>query len=346
MSTILVTGGTGSFGHAFVRAALDLPDLVDITPRDAAAPQFLRSGQPCYDRVIVFSRDELKQHEMRQAFPDPRLRWFIGDVRDRGRLELAMEGVDVVVHAAAMKQVDTCEYNPLEAKKTNVDGAENVILAARRAGVGRVLALGTDKSVDPTNMYGATKLMAEKLFVDANESLSGTRFACTRYGNVLDSRGSVLPLFRAQHARGDRLSVTDPAMTRFVLTLEQGVGFVLDCLGRMRGGEVFVPRLPAVTLRTLAAAVTWPEEPRLEIGGLRAGEKMHELLVSVHESDRTAADGIVGHAEGFYVIHPHRRGERVSAAQWHYGSDNAQHLDVAEFRELAGLSALSATVAV
>jgi UDP-N-acetylglucosamine 4,6-dehydratase len=308
----LVTGGSGSFGQAFVRRLLE----------DGVG------------RVAVFSRDELKQHEMRAAgFVDERLRWFIGDVRDRDRLELAMHGVDVVVHAAAMKQVAACEYNPGEAKATNVDGAENVIWAARRAGVSRVLALGTDKAVDPTNLYGATKLVAEKLFVDANYRDGGPLFSCLRYGNVVGSRGSVLPLWEAQLAAGLPLLVTDPTMTRFVLTLEQGVQFVLDCLGWMAGGEVFVPKVPAVSVGTMAAAVAWPDEPTLLMSGVRQGEKRHEVLVSPHEAGRTWDCG------SHYVVAAEApEGGVPVRAGFRLGSDTVEHLGIREFRALAGLT--------
>ena len=321
--SVLVTGGSGSFGQAFVRRLLE----------------------GSVDRVIVFSRDELKQHQMRvDGFTDERLRFFVGDVRDRDRLRRAMADVDVVVHAAALKQVDTCEYNPLEAKKTNVDGTSNVIDAALDAGVGKVLMLGTDKAVDPTNLYGATKLVAEKLIVDANaySGVGGTLFAATRYGNVISSRGSVLPLFQAQHAAGLPLTVTDPSMTRFVLTLEQGVQFVVDCLEVMLGGEVFVPKLPAVTLFTVAMAVANTAYGRGS--GLRPGEKMHELLVSVNESARTVDRG------WHYLVKPlqdfgRRWGGTPVPAGFYYGSDMAERLNVGGFRRLAGLDSALEVVA-
>lgn len=305
-ASILITGGTGSFGQAFIRRVLSDGD---------------------YDRVIVFSRDELKQHEMRttQGFTDPRLRFFIGDVRDVQRLTRALKDVDVVIHAAAMKQVPACEFNPLEAKKTNIDGAQNVIDAALANDVPRVLALSTDKAVDPVNIYGTSKRAAESLFTNANaySGADGPRFACTRYGNVLASRGSVLPMFAAQHGRGEPLTVTDPSMTRFVLTLQQGVDFVIDCLGRMDGGEVFVPRIPAVDLRTLAQAVTWPEPPRIEVVGRRPGEKQHELLTSENEPAEHWPDRFVVQSSGGTA---HR-----------FSSEHAERLDVDGFRALAGM---------
>ncbi len=309
MGSILITGGTGSMGQALVRRL-----LTDQT----------------IERVCVYSRDEWKQSEMRAAFPDPRLRFFIGDVRDRQRLTRAMRNVSRVIHAAALKQVPSCEYNPLEAVKTNVDGTANVIDAALDAQVGRVLMLSSDKACDPTNLYGATKLVAEKLIVDANVyGGETTKFACTRYGNVIGSRGSVLPLFQAQHAAGQALTVTDPDMTRFVLTLEQGVRFVLDSLGRMVGGEVFVPRLPAATVRTIAEAAAYPAAPRLVIGGLRPGEKRHEVLVSSHEAARTRDEG-----EYFVVGMDARPGP---GAEFRFASDTAERLGVQRFRHLAGL---------
>jgi UDP-N-acetylglucosamine 4,6-dehydratase len=322
MGSILITGGTGSFGQAFTRHLLAIGT---------------------YDRIVIFSRDELKQHEMRSiGYTDERLRWFIGDVRDRDRLRRAMHGVDVIIHAAALKQVDTCEANPLEAKKTNVDGTSNVIDAALDCGVGRVLMLGTDKAVDPTNLYGATKLVAEKLIVDANaySGAGGPRFSATRYGNVISSRGSVLPLFQAQRDSGSVLTVTRPEMTRFVLTLEQGVEFVARSLDEMRGGEVFVPKLPAVTLWTIYDSVVMDrDQDGFKITGLRPGEKMHELLVSVNEASRTLDRGWC------YLVKPlvefaDRSWTGVPVpAGFYYGSDTAERLDVDGFRRLAGLEA-------
>ncbi len=309
MRSILITGGTGSFGRRAVEHLL---------------------GQDLYDRIIIYSRDELKQHEMRQSgledattCPGSRLRYFIGDVRDRQRLTRAMRGVSHVIHAAALKQVPTCEYNPLEALKTNVDGTANVIEAALDAGVGRVIMVGTDKAVDPINVYGRSKALAESLIVDANRyGGETTKFSATRYGNVLGSRGSVLELFRAQHAARLPLTVTDPGMTRFVLTLDAGVRFVLDRLAGMTGGEVFVPKLPAVLVDTIASAVTWPREPVLVTVGIRPGEKRHELLVSEHEQ--------VDDCGEFFTLTDDGRWGR-------YSSETADRLGVTEFRELAGL---------
>ena len=268
--TVLVTGGTGSFGRQFVDTVLPLG------PR----------------KLIVFSRDELKQHEMRQKYsdldPDARIRYFIGDVRDKSRLMRAFRGVDVVVHAAALKQVPACEYNPIEAVETNIHGARNVIDAAIDCGVQRVMALSTDKAVSPVNLYGATKLVAEKLFVQGNSysGEGGTRFACVRYGNVVGSRGSVIPLFKAQRTNGF-VTITDNRMTRFWITLDQGVRFVMRCAEQMHGGEVFVPKIPSMRITDLASQVAPSCE--LRVTGIRPGEKLHELLVSEDEG-RTARE--------------------------------------------------------
>jgi UDP-N-acetylglucosamine 4,6-dehydratase len=269
-ASVLVTGGTGSFGNTFARIALE-----KYGPR----------------RLVIFSRDELKQSEMRIRFGnDPRLRFFIGDVRDRERLVRAMHGVDIVVHAAALKQIPACEYNPFEAIQTNVMGGKNVIDAAIDCGVKRVIALSTDKAVSPMNLYGATKLCMEKLFVDGNAYgfSRGTRLACVRYGNVVGSRGSVIPLFKAQRSSGV-VTVTDPQMTRFWITLEQGVEFVVRCLDLMRGGEIFVPKIPSMRILDLVEAVA--AGCRVEFTGIRPGEKLHEVLVSEDESRQTVEYG-------------------------------------------------------
>lgn len=265
---VLVTGGTGSFGHKFTEI-------------------MLREYHP--KKLIIFSRDELKQHDMRQVYPDAGnspMRYFIGDVRDQERLYRAFHGVDIVVHAAALKQVPACEYNPFEAVQTNIIGAKNVIDTAIDQGVEKVIAISTDKAVNPVNLYGATKLVAEKLFVQAN-AYSGTgptRFSCVRYGNVVGSRGSVIPLFLKQRDNG-KITVTDPRMTRFWLTLDQGVRFVIRCIELMHGGEVFVPRIPSMNIMDLAQAVA----PGCEVNqvGIRPGEKLHEALVSEDESRHT-----------------------------------------------------------
>ena len=264
---VLVTGGTGSFGKAFARYAIET-----LKPK----------------KLILYSRDELKQSEMRAISPydDKSVRYFIGDVRDRQRLQRAMRGVDVVIHAAAMKQVPACEYNPLEAVKTNVDGATNIIDAAIDEKVKRVLALSTDKAVNPVNLYGATKLVAEKLFVHGNSYVGGgvTRFSCTRYGNVMGSRGSVIPLFKQQRATGT-LTITDTRMTRFWVTLVHAVRFVVSCVEQMQGGEVFIPKIPSMKVSDLAEAIA--PECKTQVVGIRPGEKLHEVLVSRDESRQT-----------------------------------------------------------
>ena len=263
-SSVLVTGGTGSFGRKFVEIM-----LAEYHPR----------------RLVIFSRDELKQHEMRVAgFDHPSLRYFIGDVRDAPRLHRAFRGVDVVVHAAALKQVPACEYNPIEAIATNIDGARNVVDAALDCGVKRVLALSTDKATAPINLYGATKLVAEKLFVQANAYRGHGAvccFSCVRYGNVVGSRGSVVPLFKQQRRNGT-VTITDPRMTRFWITLEQGVRFVISCIERMHGGEVFVPKLPSMNMLDLARALA--PDCTIEHVGIRPGEKLHESMLSVDEA--------------------------------------------------------------
>ena len=266
--SVLITGGTGSFGHKFTEILLN-----EHAPR----------------RLIVFSRDELKQYEMQQDFNSaryPAMRYFIGDVRDRDRLCRAFDGVDVVVHAAALKQVPTAEYNPLEVVRTNVLGAQNVIDAAIDTGVSRVLALSTDKAAHPINLYGATKLCADKMFVSA-QAYSGThaaRFSVVRYGNVIGSRGSVIPLFMSRRATG-KIPITDERMTRFWITLERGVRFVLNCLTRMTGGEIFIPKLPSMRLVDLATAIAPGCE--LESVGIRPGEKLHEVLITPDDARST-----------------------------------------------------------
>jgi len=274
---VLVTGGTGSFGKKFVEI-------------------MLRDYHP--QRLVVFSRDELKQHEMRTSgFEHPSLRYFIGDVRDAERLKRALSGVTVVVHAAALKQVPACEYNPFEAIQTNIMGARNVIDAAIDQGVQRILALSTDKAVNPINLYGATKLCAEKVFVQANSyaGARNTRFACARYGNVVGSRGSVIPIFQEQRRRG-KITITDPRMTRFWLTLEQGVKFVIHCLEQMHGGEIFVPKIPSMRLLDLAETIA--PGCQVEYIGIRPGEKLHEVLVSEDESRQTLE------TDDMFVIQP------------------------------------------
>ena len=274
---VLVTGGTGSFGKKLIKILVE-------------------EYHPA--KIIVFSRDELKQHEMRTSgYNHPSIRYFIGDVRDRERLSRAFYGVNVVVHAAALKQVPACEYNPMEAIKTNILGSSNVADAAIENGVEKVLALSTDKAVNPINLYGATKLAAEKLLIQSNAYAGGrnTRIACTRYGNVVGSRGSVVPLFILQRPSG-RLTITDERMTRFWISLEQGVRFVIRCIEQMQGGEVFVPKIPSMNMMDLARAVA--PEAEVDIIGIRPGEKLHETLISEDEA-RTTVE-----LPDMYVVQP------------------------------------------
>ena len=269
--SVLVTGGTGSFGRKFVKSLLE-----------SSPPR----------RMVVYSRDEQKQHEMANEapyvdFPES-MRFFIGDVRDQARLELAMRDIEIVVHAAALKHVPIAEYNPFECIHTNVLGAENVVQAALRAGVERVVALSTDKAASPINLYGASKLASDKIFVAAN-SLSGsvgTRFSVVRYGNVIGSRGSVVPLFlRLIAEKADHLPITDIRMTRFWITLQQGVNFVLSCLDLMAGGEIFIPKIPSMKITDLASAIG-PDLPQHEIG-IRPGEKLHEVMITEDDARNT-----------------------------------------------------------
>lgn len=307
---VLLTGGTGTFGRAFVR-------------------RFLAQHDDCMIRV--YSRDELKQSEMARDFCDePRLRFFIGDIRDLDRLRRAMADVNLVVHAAAMKQVPVCEYNPVEAVKTNVVGATHILDAAIDAGVERAVALSTDKAVNPVNIYGATKLCMEKIFVHGNaySGRGGTRFAAVRYGNVLGSRGSVIPIFREQAQRGV-LTVTDRRMTRFWLTIDHAVDFVLEAIDQMQGGEIFVPRIPSMRIVDLARAVA-PEAVLKEIG-MRPGEKLHEVLLTADEA-REAREYPTQ-----YVIggrDPRSGGRAVSDGFAFTSDSNTQWLSVERLREL------------
>jgi UDP-N-acetylglucosamine 4,6-dehydratase len=315
-SSVLVTGGTGSFGRRFVELMLK-----QYHPR----------------RLVIFSRDELKQHEMRAAGLDhPTLRYFIGDVRDADRLRRALAGVDVAVHAAALKQVPACEYNPFEAVKTNILGAENLIDAAIDAGVGRVVALSTDKAVNPVNLYGATKLVAEKLFVQGNAyaGAGGSRFACVRYGNVVGSRGSVVPVFLQQRESG-RISLTDPRMTRFWITLDQGVRLVIRAAEAMHGGEVFVPRIPSMRVVDLVEAIA--PGAAVDMVGIRPGEKLHESLVGPDEARHTVA------LDDMFVIlplHPWWRdeawahGERLADGYSYTSDTNGDWLSVEALRAM------------
>lgn len=266
-ATIMITGGTGSFGRQYTRTLLE-------------------RYRP--HKIIIFSRDELKQFEMQQEFPQDCMRFFIGDVRDRDRLNMAMRGVDYVIHAAALKQVPAAEYNPMECIRTNVHGAENVIQASLECNVRQVIALSTDKAANPINLYGATKLCSDKLFVAANNLVGDrqTRFAVVRYGNVVGSRGSVVPFFAGLIRKGtDHLPITDPRMTRFWISLQQGVDFVLTNFGRMHGGEVFVPKIPSIRIKDLAEAMA-PAMPT-HIIGIRPGEKLHEVMCPQDDSHLT-----------------------------------------------------------
>lgn len=273
--TILITGGTGSFGKKFVKSVLKLN----------------------IKKIIIFSRDELKQYEMAQEYTDPRVRFFIGDVRDKDRLYRAFDGVDIVIHAAALKHVGACEYNPFEAVKTNIHGAQNIVDAAIDRGVSRVIALSTDKACSPINLYGATKLVSDKLFVAANSYVGdkNTRFSVVRYGNVVGSRGSVVPFFKKMADTG-KLPITDERMTRFWITLEQGVQFVIDSLGRMNGGEIFVPKIPSMKVLDLAKAIAPKAE--IEIVGIRPGEKLHEAMITEDDARHTIE------FDSYYVITP------------------------------------------
>ncbi len=315
---VLITGGTGSFGRKFT-------DIM------------LRKYHP--KKLIILSRDELKQHEMRQIYPDigdVAMRYFIGDVRDRERLYRAFKGVDIVIHAAALKQVPACEYNPFEAVQTNIIGAKNVIDAAIDQGVKRVIAISTDKAVNPINLYGATKLCAEKLFVQGTSysGEGGPRFSCARYGNVVGSRGSVAEVFLEQRRNG-KITITDPRMTRFWITLEKGVEFVVRCLELMHGGEIFVPKIPSMNIMDLAKAIA--DKSEIEYIGTRPGEKLHEALVSEDEARHTVE------VDDMYVIQPINPWGRVEnwagakplPDRFHYTSDTNTHwLSVEELRGL------------
>jgi UDP-N-acetylglucosamine 4,6-dehydratase/5-epimerase len=265
--SILITGGTGSFGRKWVG-------------------NLLKISQP--RRVVIYSRDELKQYEMQQQFDQPAMRYFIGDVRDGERLRTAMKGIDFVIHAAALKQVPAAEYNPMECIKTNIHGAENVIQAALEANVDKVIALSTDKAAQPINLYGATKLASDKLFIAANNMSGGhrTTFSVVRYGNVVGSRGSIVPLYNKLLTEGaDHLPITDPRMTRFWISLQQGVDFVLKSFERMSGGEIFVPVIPSVRITDLAKAMA-PNLP-IKVIGIRPGEKLHEVMCPTDDSHLT-----------------------------------------------------------
>ncbi|WBY00906.1 UDP-N-acetylglucosamine 4,6-dehydratase (inverting) [Ramlibacter tataouinensis] len=320
--SILITGGTGSFGRAFVKTLLE--------------------RWPHLRRLVVYSRDELKQFEMQQAFPAqryPGLRWFIGDVRDEARLTRALEGIDVVVHAAALKQVPAAEYNPFECIKTNVLGAQNVIEGCLSAGVQNVVALSTDKAAAPVNLYGATKLCSDKLFVAAN-NIKGSRdvrFSVVRYGNVMGSRGSVIPFFLERRKSGV-LPITDPRMTRFNISLQQGVEMVLWAIENALGGEVFVPKIPSYRITDLATAVG--PDCRQEVVGIRPGEKIHEEMITASDSFNTVDLGryyAVLPVGGNYDVDEYcrLRGAKPVAPGFAYDSgSNPEFLSVTKLREL------------
>jgi len=320
--TILITGGTGSFGK---RCCLEL----------------LQSGKAA--KVIILSRDELKQFDMASnpAFKSGKIRYFIGDVRDKERLNRAMTDVDFVIHAAALKQVPAAEYNPHEFIKTNINGAMNVVDAAIACKVKRVIALSTDKAVNPINLYGATKLCSDKVFISANNYAGkrGTRFSVVRYGNVIGSRGSVIPLFLKQRETGT-LTLTKPEMTRFVIRLRDGVRFALRSLNEMLGGEIFIPKLPSCSLEDIAKAIA--PEAKVKIVGLRPGEKLHEAMVPADEATQTTEH------EDRFIIHPSQpywlykgaevHGGKLCPDGFSYSSDNnPEHLSVEQIKELVGL---------
>jgi len=324
-TSVLITGGTGSFGQKFVELMME-----HHPPK----------------RLVVFSRDELKQHEMRRRFPDSGkspIRYFIGDVRDRERLYRAFHGIEIVVHAAALKQVPACEYNPFEAIQTNIIGAKNVIDAAIDQGVQKVIAISTDKAVNPISLYGATKLCAEKLFVQGNAYAGGRgiRFSCARYGNVVGSRGSVVPTFLEQRQNG-KITITDPRMTRFWITVEQGVEFVIQCIALMQGGEIFVPKAPSMNILDLAKAVD--AGCAVEYIGIRPGEKLHEVLIGQDEARNT-----IEYDDFFTIVPVHHPWEGQPATTrtdggrrcpegFRYGSDtNSRWLTIDELQRMLGI---------
>lgn len=318
---VLITGGTGSFGKKLTAILLER-----FHPK----------------KIIIFSRDELKQFEMQQQFAHPSLRYFIGDVRDRDRLNRAFHGVNIVVHAAALKQVPAAEYNPIEAIRTNVLGAENVINASIDQGIEKVIALSTDKAANPINLYGATKLCSDKLFMAANAyGVGRTSFSVVRYGNVVGSRGSVVPFFQKIRREGGVIPITDARMTRFLITLERGALFVIQCLDLMQGGELFIPKIPSVNIMELKEALA-PESAH-KVVGIRPGEKLHEVLLPVEES-RSALE-----FADMYVVEPnyewwekgkHHRDGKPCAEGFEYNSlNNKEWLSVEQVRELVRLHA-------
>lgn len=320
--SILITGGTGTFGKAFTRIVL------------ARFPEI--------EKIIIYSRDEFKQFEMAQLseFKDnPKMRYFVGDVRDRERLYRAFEGVDIVVHAAALRQIPSCEYNPFEAIKTNVNGAQNVIDAAIDRGVQKVVALSTDKACQPINLYGATKLCSDKLFISGNAYAGGkqTRFSVVRYGNVAGSRGSVVPYFQSLvESRAKFLPITDESMTRFWLKLEEAVDLVLEALTTMVGGELYVKKIPSIKLVDLARAIA--PNIRVKVVGVRPGEKIHEMMISADDSRNTLE------FPAHYIIQPtfnwwsernnHTKGQLVQAGFEYHSGNNKEWLTVSQIRAL------------
>jgi UDP-N-acetylglucosamine 4,6-dehydratase/5-epimerase len=313
---VLVTGGTGSFGKAFIRRILD--------EHDPAA-------------VRVYSRDELKQWELQSLLDDDRVRFLIGDVRDGDRLKRAFAGVDVVVHAAALKQVPICEYNPFEAVQTNVIGAENVVAAAIDCGVRKTIALSTDKAVNPVNLYGATKLCAEKIVAQGNAYAGDapTAFASVRYGNVVGSRGSVVPLF-LQQAESGEVTITDETMTRFWITLDQAVQFVIECLARMEGGETFVPKIPSARIVDIARALA--PDAKQRVIGIRPGEKLHEVLLTSDEARHTAEFDdhyAIYPSFPFWRSDPYPAGKAVPDGTTYASDTNDEWLEPREIRDIA-----------
>lgn len=317
MRSVMITGGTGTFGRVFARHLIRQADV---------------------DRIVIFSRDEQKQEEMAREFlGNPKIRYLLGDVRDVRRLRLAMRGIDTVVHAAALKIVPKCEYDPIEAVHTNINGTANVAEAAIECGVSLVLMLSTDKAVAPVNLYGSTKLSAERLMISANH-LSGspgdpdaTRFSVVRYGNVAGSRGSVIPLFKRLVAEGKPLTVTHPEMTRFWITADDAVRFVSHCLHDMRGGEVFIPRMPSFRIMDLADAFERSHERIIgtTIVGMRPGEKIHETLITSHNTPWLSA------FPGRFVIHPEWKAPPFELSDFSYSSDaNTEWLSVVDLRKL------------
>lgn len=301
MKSVLITGGSGSFGQAYLSHLLTTK----------------------VERIVIYSRGEHAQEEMARRFGNGRVRYFIGDVRDRDRLAMAMHGIDTVIHAAALKVVPIAEYNPTECIATNVRGAENVVMAAIAAGVKKVVALSTDKAVNPINLYGATKLCAEKIFVAANNLSAGkTLFSVVRYGNVVGSQGSVLPLFKKIAAEGGSLPITDTRMTRFWITMDQAIELVNIALRTMNGREIFIPRIPSINILDLATAIS----PRWHLSGIRPGEKLHEVLISEDEAPYVYA------YTGFYEIASRRI--NIMPDGWRYSSDNNVFMPEARIKEL------------